>query len=118
VSARDDRHSRATAPVVVPVGGRFEGLIAFRNEVRIEGHVIGRISGTGRLEIGEDASVSGPIQVTELVNAGRIDGDVETCNRIELDEGATLSGTLRTKRLAVADGAVIQGRCYVGASSE
>ena len=118
MSARDDRDSRAPAPVVVPVGGRFEGLIAFRDEARIEGDVIGQISGTGRLEVGEEASVSGRIQVTELVIAGRVKGDVETSKRIELDEGATLSGTLRTERLAVADGAVIQGRCRVGPSSK
>jgi cytoskeletal protein CcmA (bactofilin family) len=118
MSARDDHDSRAPIPVVVPAGARFEGLIAFRDDARIEGEVVGRISGTGRLEVGDEASISGPIEVAELLSSGHIEGDVEAGIRTELSEGATLSGTLRTKRLAVADGAVIQGRCRVGMTSE
>lgn len=106
--------ARSPIHVVVPAGGRFEGLLAFRNQARIEGEVFGRVTGTGRLEVGAGASVSGPIQVDELVSRGRIEGDVDIRARVELDEGATLSGTLRTARLAVADGATIQGRCDVG----
>jgi cytoskeletal protein CcmA (bactofilin family) len=108
---------RAAMHVVVPAGGRFEGLLAFRNQARIEGDVVGRVTGTGRLEIAAGASVSGPIHVDELVSSGCIDGDVEIGARVELGEGATLSGTLRTARLVVADGAVIQGRCSVGSES-
>jgi len=108
---------RAQTHVVVPAGGRFEGLLAFRNQARIEGDVVGRVTGTGRLEIAAGASVSGPIQVDELVSSGCIEGDVDIRARVELGEGATLGGTLRTARLAVADGAVIQGRCSVGSGS-
>ncbi len=118
MTTRVNGSSRAATPVVVPAGGRFEGLIAFRNEARIEGDVIGRVSGTGRLEVGDNASISGPIEVDELVSSGRIEGDVETRVRVELTEGATLSGTLQTQRLSVASGAVVQGPCRVGTKSE
>jgi len=103
---------------VVPSGGRFEGLLAFRDGARVAGEVVGPVEGSGLLEIDESGGVSGPIEVDELVCRGRIDGDVATRSRACLEAGATLRGTLTTARLAVANGAVIQGRCAVGSRSE
>lgn len=108
----------ASRPPLVPAGGRFEGLIAFRGSARVAGEVVGPIEGTGRLELLATAHVSGPVKVTELESAGTIDGDVEVGEIARFESGATLRGTLRAPRLAVANGALIQGRCSVGDASE
>lgn len=113
-----DGPARASRPPVVPAGGRFEGTIAFRGEAGIDGEVVGPVEGAGRLEIGASGRVVGPVSVDELVSHGVIEGDVSASERARLEAGATLRGTLSAPRLAVANGAVIQGRCSVGGASE
>lgn len=105
-------------PLLVPPGGRFEGRVAFRDAARLAGEVVGPVEGGGRLELLETARVKGPVSVGELVSAGSIEGDVAARGAARLDEGATLRGTLNALRLAVANGALIQGRCSVGDASE
>jgi cytoskeletal protein CcmA (bactofilin family) len=102
----------------VPAGGRFEGRLAFRGAARIAGQVVGPVEGSGWLEVLDTGNVVGPVTVDELESAGEIEGDVEARDVARLDPGATLRGTLRAPRLAVANGAVIQGRCSVGDASE
>ncbi|HEM45517.1 MAG TPA: polymer-forming cytoskeletal protein [Alphaproteobacteria bacterium] len=116
MSAGARRDSRFTAPVV-PAGGRFEGVVAFRGRARIDGEVVGPVEGTGQLELGEGARVEGRVDVDELVSRGLVEGDVSARHRACLEAGATLRGTLTSPRLAVANGAVIQGRCSTGSDS-
>jgi cytoskeletal protein CcmA (bactofilin family) len=115
VTAGARRDPRFTAPVV-PAGGRFEGIVAFRGSARIDGEVLGPVEGTGQLELGEDARVEGRVEVDELVSRGLVEGDVSARSRACLETGATLRGTLTSPRLAVANGAVIQGRCSTGSA--
>jgi cytoskeletal protein CcmA (bactofilin family) len=117
-TARGNGDARTNRPPVVPAGGRFEGRLAFRGEAGIDGEVVGPVEGIGRLEIGASGRVVGPVSVDELVSHGAIEGDVEASDRARLEAGATLRGTLSAPRLAVANGAVIQGRCSVGGASE
>lgn len=105
-------------PPLIPAGGRFEGLIAFRGVARVAGEVVGPIEGPGHLELLATAQVHGPVTVAELDSAGTIDGDVVASEVARFGSGATLRGTLTAPRLAVANGAVIQGRCSVGDASE
>lgn len=106
-------------PPTVPAGGRFVGLLAFRGPaVLVEGEVIGPIVGAGSLELAGTGVVVGDVQVDELLCAGRIDGDVTVRQLARIEEGATLRGTLGAPRAAVANGALIQGRCSVGARGE
>ena len=99
----------------VPAGGRFVGLLAFRGPTVVEGEVIGPVVGSSSLEVTGTAVVIGDVRVDELHCAGRIEGDVTVRHVARIDEGATLRGTLGAPRAAVANGALIQGRCSVGA---
>ena len=103
-----------SSAALVPAGGRFDGLLAFRGSASIEGELLGRIEGAGQLRVGSGAAVSGPVEVDELLSAGSIEGEVRAHERAELAPGATLRGTLQAPKIAVASGAIIQGHCRVG----
>lgn len=102
---------------LVPAGGCFTGRVVFRGEARVEGEVRGLIEAEGRLEIGPESHVSGPVTVDELELQGELDGDVLARSVARLETGATLRGTLCSPRVFVADGARIQGPCRIGPSS-
>jgi cytoskeletal protein CcmA (bactofilin family) len=102
------------ADTLLGPGSEFEGLLTFRGAVRVDGVLRGRVRASGRLVLGPEANVEAQIEVDELVVGGRLAGDVVARERIELLAGGTLRGALRTPRLVVADGAVVDGPCATG----
>ena len=92
-------------------GARFEGTLAFRGEARVEGELEGAVLGRGTLHVAPGAVVRAQIDAEELVVAGTVEGDVVAPRRVVLLAGARLVGNVRTSRLSLADGSVLEGRC-------
>lgn len=103
------------AAVVVGESGRFEGLLTFRGRARIDGEVVGEIICRGTLWLGVMARVSARIEADELIVEGSLEGEATVRDRIELRSTARVKGTIRSPRLAMADGCVVEGRCETGA---
>jgi len=97
-------------PVVGP-GARFEGTLAFRGEARVEGRVDGVVLARGTLHVAPGAIVCARIEAESLVVAGSVEGDVVAPAGVSLLAGARLVGDVRTTRLALADGSLLEGRC-------
>jgi cytoskeletal protein CcmA (bactofilin family) len=106
-SARAER----STPVVLGPGDRFEGLLTFRGDARLEGEMQGEILARGRLEIASAARVEARIEADELVVAGSVCGELAARRRIELRAGARVRGELRAPRIALEDGCQLEGRC-------
>jgi cytoskeletal protein CcmA (bactofilin family) len=115
VATADSPHFRSDeadpVPVVVGASARFEGLLAFRGRVRVDGEIVGEIICRGVLELGETARVDGIIEADELIVAGFVGGEATARRRIELGPTARVKGILRAPRVALADGCVVDGRC-------
>jgi len=95
---------------VVPAGAAFEGTLAYRGAVRIDGRLHGEVIATGALEIGEHGEVRARVEVDELVVAGHLQGDAVAKRRIELRASARVEGNLRAPIVILADGCRLQGR--------
>lgn len=80
------------------VSGRVEGTIDVR------GHVV-------RIEAG--AHVTGDVTASGIVVAGTLKGALVAEERITLGAGADVEGTLNAPRLAVEDGACVNGKATV-----
>jgi cytoskeletal protein CcmA (bactofilin family) len=97
----------------VVIGARcsFDGLIAFRGRARIDGELNGSVVGRGSLRVGEHARVEGTIEADELVVLGHLSGDATVRGRVELGPDARVVGSIRARRVALAEGCVLEGRC-------
>jgi len=98
-------------------GTEFRGLVVIHGDARIEGCVRGEVVGAQRLEIGEAGALEARVEADELVVAGSLEGEVRARCRVELRATARVRGTIETPRLALADGALFDGRCRTGAGS-
>ncbi|MBW2274027.1 MAG: polymer-forming cytoskeletal protein [Deltaproteobacteria bacterium] len=105
---------RESAPVVLGPQDRFDGLLTFRGEARVEGELRGEILAQGRLEIGPPARIEARIEADEVVVAGVVRGDLVARQRIELLAGARVMGDLRAPRIAIEEGCLLAGRCEMG----
>ena len=105
---------REQVPTILPEHARFRGLLTFRVAARVDGELEGAVVAGGLLIVGPRGRVRGHVQVGELILAGELEGEVRAASRLELLAGARLAGDLWTPRLAVADGARLEGRCRAG----
>jgi|WetSurMetagenome_2_1015567.scaffolds.fasta_scaffold536717_1 cytoskeletal protein CcmA (bactofilin family) len=81
---------------------------------RIEGEI--RLSG-GSLMLVPGSLVIGDVTVSELVVYGTVEGNVTAADRVDLRRGGSVAGDVLAPRLAVADGALLNGRVDVRAAA-
>ena len=98
----------------------IKGELTAQEDLVIAGRVEGTISVTGHLVTVEaGAHVVGDITATAIVVSGTVHGSLVAEERINAEAGADLQGDISAPRIAVVDGALVNGRIEtVSASSE
>ncbi len=109
VSPLDGRWS--TLAPALDAQAEFTGVLTYRGSVRIDGRLEGEVRATGALLVGEAGWVKGRVEVDELVVAGTLEGEIEARGRVELLPSARVRANVRTPRLVLAEGCVLNGRC-------
>lgn len=96
----------------------IKGELSAKEDVVIAGRVEGSINVTGHLVVVEPgAHVIGDITATGIVVAGAVHGSLLAEERIQAQVGADLQGDISAPRIAVADGAVVNGRIETATAS-
>lgn len=89
----------------------IKGEMTAQEDLVIAGRVEGTINVTGHLVLVEaGAHVVGDITATGIVVSGTVHGSLLAEERIKAEPGADLQGDISAPRIAVADGAVVNGR--------
>ena len=83
-----------TAGEDLVVGGRVEGAITLSNHT---------------LTVLDSGEVHANVVAKSVIVLGKIVGNVETSERLELREASTVLGDVIAPRIAMADGAIING---------
>lgn len=108
--ARDIKEGRLSC--FVGSGTALNGELSFRSMARVDGHLIGKVnSEKGTLIVGESGQVDASVSVATAIINGTINGDVTTLEHLELRRTAKIVGNVRTPRLIMEDGAVLEGNC-------
>ena len=96
----------------------IKGELTAHEDVFIAGRVEGVINVTGHLVVVEaGAHVAGDITAAGIVVAGTVEGSLIADERITVQAGQTSQGDVAAPRVAVADGAVVNGRIETVAAS-
>jgi cytoskeletal protein CcmA (bactofilin family) len=99
-------------------GTELQGELRFRDVLRVDGRVRGRIVSDNTLIIGETGQVDAEIDCGVVSIRGRVSGQVHGRQRIELLAGCRVQATLVSPKLVIEDGAFFQGECRMGAPPE
>src|SRR5262245_31872482 len=99
------------AQVLLPVGAEFSGLVVLAGPARVDGLLRGELIGPGPLWIGPRANVEANVETDELRIAGTLKGEIRASRRVALAATARVRGELHAPVLALAEGAVLEGRC-------
>lgn len=108
--ARDIKEGRLSC--FVGSGTALNGELSFRSMARVDGHLIGKVnSEKGTLIVGESGQVDASVSVATAIVNGTINGDVTTLEHLELKRTAKIVGNVKTPRLIMEDGAILEGNC-------
>jgi cytoskeletal protein CcmA (bactofilin family) len=89
----------------------FNGVLRFKESLKIDGTFEGEIESPGFLFIENGATVKANIKVGSVVVGGVVRGNIEASERLEMLTTGKVFGNIRTAKLNIADGVVFEGKC-------
>ena len=89
----------------------FDGVMRFKESLRINGDYTGKVDAQGLLVLGPDSKLKGDIVCDEVIVGGEVHGNIFAKKRLELLNTAKLYGDIKTIKLKIADGVVFEGKC-------
>ncbi|HMK44678.1 MAG TPA: polymer-forming cytoskeletal protein [Dissulfurispiraceae bacterium] len=96
------------------IGGNsvIEGNITVQGMLRIDGKIAGAVKADAVI-LGDAGTIAGDVSARCVVVGGRIDGNVHADENVEIKPKGKLIGDVYTRKLAVAEGGVFEGRSHV-----
>ena len=96
-------------------GTKINGDISSTGDFRIDGLLVGNISISGKLVLGNTGKIEGNIQCTNADLSGEVKGVVNITEILSLKSTAKINGDIVTGKLAIEAGAIFTGTCNMGA---
>jgi len=103
-------------PVTVTDSGSFIGItmdikadITSDEDITIEGKVTGNISISKTLTIGKSGQVKADIKAAVVRIIGEAKGNIVASEKVEILSQGRYTGNIQSKKLVVADGAILNG---------
>jgi len=105
-------------PTTLGADASFKGQLTFEKGARLLGSFDGEVSTKGQFLIAEKAQLTGEVQAADIRLEGQVNGNLKAVSKVHLTATGRLEGDIEAARLEVAEGAVLIGRCVVGARGE
>jgi cytoskeletal protein CcmA (bactofilin family) len=107
-----DRPTPATSEstTVIGKGIHIRGRLTGSAPIEIWGSLEGVTGTEGSFRVREGGRVDGEIAAAEVVVEGRVEGKISAEHRVELRPTARVQGDVVAKKVAIAEGAVFDGR--------
>jgi len=102
---------------IVGQGAKLEGTVVSAGSLRIDGQVKGQINAEGDVLLSPQSQVEADIRAQNVVVAGLVEGDIDVDGLLCVRASGRVLGNVRALRVSVDDGAVVRGRCSMGASA-
>lgn len=117
-SAGRSAQTAAAGLSIIGVGMTVHGDVETGGVVKIEGTVNGHVSAAHQVLVAKGGQIDGDVDTREAVVGGLVHGAVRATERVEVQAGATVQGDITTKRIAVAEGAQLNGSIRMGEAEE
>lgn len=96
--------------LVIGEGITMSGEIEACENLVVEGTVDASLKGARNLEITQNGTFFGSVEIDEATIAGRFEGDLKVNGRLTIRSSGSIIGSIQYKELAIEPGAMIEGR--------
>ncbi len=101
------------ASCLIAAGTEIEGQFEARENVRVDGLIVGQVKCAKRLAVGEQGRIEGTVEAGEMVLWGRVEGDVKIKGTLHIRSTGRLLGNIVAMQLIVDEGGRYEGECFV-----
>jgi cytoskeletal protein CcmA (bactofilin family) len=95
-------------------GTRIEGTLELDGEIKLQGQIKGKVTGTGVVTVGEQANLQADVSAPTILVLGLVRGELHATDRLELHKSAKVKGVIRAPRIRIDEGAIFEGECRMG----
>jgi len=107
-----DEKNKNSSVVILGKETVFNGLLKFKETMRIQGQFRGTIEIGGDLIVDRDAVVEvDHLNVDSLTVYGDVTGEIHAVDKVDMMTGARVRGDITAARLRLADGVLFDGQC-------
>ncbi len=90
---------------------KIKGDVTSEADFRIDGHLEGNLTTTGKVVIGRDGSINGKVQCENADIEGKFSGELQVNSLLLLKASAVIEGDVTVAKLAVEPGANFNANC-------
>ena len=98
-------------------GMTVNGDVTGDGELRIEGHVQGSVTTTGRVIVEASGEVEGGIEAGEVVASGKVSGKITAKGAVRLKSGCRVEANVHAPTIELEEGGFVNGRLEMKKSS-
>ncbi len=91
----------------------IKGSLISQSDIRIDGTFEGDLITSGKLVLGENATIRGNIMCQSADIWGKIVGEFNVGDTTSFKSSASFTGNLKTVRISIEIGAVFNGNCQI-----
>jgi cytoskeletal protein CcmA (bactofilin family) len=100
---------------IIRAGTEITGDITCKEDIRIDGKLLGNLKSAGKVVVGEGGLIEGTIECAYATIFGDIKGTTNVNELLSLKASANLVGDITTNKLQIEPGANFSGSCKMGA---
>ncbi len=115
---RGNKEQRGSSFNLIASGTEVTGDVETSGDLRIDGEIVGDITCTAKLVIGESGIVRGNIDCQSGEISGTIQGQIVAKDVLQLNQSAFINGDIEAVRFIVEEGASIKGSCTTNKALE
>ena len=101
---------------IIGPGMKVVGDCLTDGTVRVEGIVEGSVKAGKAVVVGKQGAVIGDVQTQDAVISGRVSGTLVAESRLELQATCQIDGDVRTRRMQLEEGALLNGTVHMSES--
>lgn len=90
---------------------KFSGNISTEGTIRIDGEILGDVTLSGNLILGEKGRIKGNVKTGNIHLSGIIEGNVVSADQIHISTTGKLYGDISVKNIIIDEGGLFQGNC-------
>ena len=95
-------------------GAKIIGDLIADSNLRIDGGVMGNVSTSAKVVIGENGYIKGNLTCLDADVEGKVEGKLKIDGLLIVREKASITGDIQTAKLHIEEGAVFLGNCSMG----
>ncbi len=96
---------------LIAAGTTFEGKLRTPGSIRIDGRIVGEITATQAITLGNGGEIEGNITGKSVTIGGKINGTIIAQEKLVFEGKAVVHGDIRAAKLVIDEGAQFDGRC-------